>query len=189
MVKCLKCKKKLILLINLKESTFKCKECEAEYNISIKNKIIKVDYKGRKLTFFLNDISFFNSELNGKTVYELYNKGYVKCIKTLNQVFNEHYNTWELPLEDLKESVLTNSLNSINVLNQKLSNVASLEERYSCQSCGNVISFNTAVSNNFSCGLCSSMLRPFDSSTEINSINMEIRALNDRISSLNKGWC
>jgi transcription initiation factor IIE alpha subunit len=189
MIKCLNCSEPLRLLIDLKNNEFRCKSCNNKHSISIKDKTITIESKGKKIEFYLNNISFCNSHLSNKTVYELYNKGYVKCIKTLNPSFNDHYNRWEMQLEEVKESVLKNYKNSIESLNNKLRVVQNSEEKYSCTKCGKVYSFNNAVKENFSCSICSKLLKPYNSEEEIKSINSNINVLRDKLLLLQTGWC
>ncbi|MBN1923449.1 MAG: hypothetical protein JW791_01665 [Nanoarchaeota archaeon] len=189
MVNCLRCNNKLTLVIDLKNSNFKCKKCDTVYDLIIKDKIVSVGLDGKSINFFLNDISFFNNELSKKTIYELYNKGYVKCIKTLNTAFNDHYNNWELSLDNLKNNVINNSNKTINSLTNSLKRVNLSQANYSCPSCGFVLSFEEAVNANFLCNACSENLKIFDPVAESNEINNKIEYIKEKILTLERGWC
>lgn len=189
MINCLHCNKQLSLVIDLKNEKTNCKSCKAGYVIKISDKKIIVESGKKKVEFYLSDLSFCNNKLSSKTVYELYNKGYVKCTKTLNPNFNDHYNEWELSLNDLKNSALNSAKNKISFLNNKLEEFTNAEEKYSCSKCGRIYSFEEAVQKNFACFICSTLLKPHDSNEDAEMIKEDITYLNNTISILNLGWC
>jgi len=189
MINCLYCQKPLKIMIDLKDNKFTCKDCKKEYNLGLNNKLMTVSCKNKKINFLLNDISSCSDKLSNNTIYDLYTKGYVKCTKVLNQIYNEHYSNWEMPLNSIKDLIVQKAENSIKELDNNIRRIQSSEESYTCSKCGNTYPFEKAVNNNFSCMICSSQLKPFNKNDEIKNINSSISFLNNNIASLSRGWC
>lgn len=144
---------------------FLCKSCNEEYKVTVEGRTMSLLHNKKVLKLLLNNISFCNNTLSKKTVYELYNKGYVQCTKSLNKVFNNYDNEWVLPVSNLvtvsdkfygkKLSELSERLDTLNTT-----------QMFTCPSCHNLFSFDSAAINQFSCNTCFKSLTETDSCSE-----------------------
>ncbi|MDD4353759.1 MAG: hypothetical protein PHN56_04855 [Candidatus Nanoarchaeia archaeon] len=152
MITCLNCNNDLILAIDVKNNDFKCKDCSEKYDLLFDKKVLKIINKNHQLSFFINDLSNCDSKFSLKNVYEMYNKGYLDCVKMLNSKYNQSDNIWHLSVNKLKEKISQNINLKINTI------LNSNTESYICSSCKANYSSNEALFNNFSCIMCLNQL-------------------------------
>jgi transcription initiation factor IIE alpha subunit len=162
MINCLKCGISLIINIDAKNKDFKCKECSEKYELLFEKKILKIIHKKKQLTFFINDLSNCDNEFSLKNVYEMYNKGYLDCVKLLNVQYNQSDNYWQLSINKLKEKISKNIELKINNL------INSNTENYTCNSCMSTYSSQDALINNYSCIMC---LKPLFLKNNLNEVD------------------
>ena len=188
MIGCLKCKKPLKILINLKEPSFKCSSCAENYEFLLENKNLTIKKKNKNINFYFDNLSVSNNDFNNKTVYELYKSGYINCVKTLNPDFCDHNSKWVMDLNNAKQNIIKNFEQKINLLNNESLNVHTTEVKYYCASCSSVYNFGRAVDNNFTCSICSDNLQPQNADNEILKINSKKELLNNKLLLLRTGW-
>lgn len=164
MTNCLYCKKPLILMIDAKNSEFKCKNCEKDYELLFKNKILTIKKDNKKLCFFLNDLSNCDDFFSQKNIYDMYNKGYVNCVKILNSKYIQSDNFWELSISKLKDKLKKN-------IELKIQKELNMEDCFFCKKCNSKYSNQEALINNFSCIICNLNVETYDNSKKINSLN------------------
>jgi len=152
MIGCVNCNSPLVLNIDAKNNDFKCKECGEKYGLVFENKMLKILNKKKQIKFFINDLSSCDKDFSLKNVYEMYNKGYLDCVKMLNSKYNQSDNFWQLSINKLTSKISHN----INIKLSKALN--STDEVYSCNNCMSEYSSEDALSNNYSCIICSSQL-------------------------------
>lgn len=171
MINCLNCGSSLVINIDAKNKDFKCKNCSEKYELFIEKKILKIIHKKKQLTFLISDLSNCDNEFSLKNVYEMYNKGYLDCVKTLNSKYNQSDNYWELSINKLKEKIAQN-------INLKINNILnSTAENYSCNSCMSNYSSQDALINNYSCIVCSKQLFLNDNMNEVDNLKKNLLTL------------
>jgi transcription initiation factor IIE alpha subunit len=151
MIVCLNCSKPLILSIDAKNNDFKCSECGEKYGLIFDKKNLTINHKNKHINFFFNDLPNCSRGFALKNVYEMYGKGYIECIKTLNSKYNQSDNLWQLSLQKLKDKLSEN-------INAKLNESQISKQSYYCPLCHFEYSSDDALHNNFSCIACLSSL-------------------------------
>lgn len=189
MITCLKCEKPLILLLDKRKNYYACKHCRKEYNLKLDNKTLIMNSESKELKLRLKGLSCTNEGLTNKTIYELYNKGVVKCTKTLNPEFNEHNSEWELSINKLREVIVKEYEDKKKFLKKRIESVNDSEEKYYCNKCNQILNFSETVKNNFLCNICNNRLTIFDIKEEIKMINSKLAKINNRVLNLSAGWC
>ena len=152
MISCLKCNAPLILNIDAKNNDFSCKNCAEKYNMLFDKKMLKISRKNKHLNFFIHDLSNCDEGFSLKNVYEMYNKGYLDCVKTLNSKYNQSDNYWQLSIAKLKDKISHGINSKINSI------INSGDEMYLCDKCMSQYSSQDALVNNYSCIMCSGQL-------------------------------
>ncbi|MFA5333058.1 MAG: hypothetical protein WC376_01020 [Candidatus Nanoarchaeia archaeon] len=171
MISCLNCGNSLTINIDAKNKDFKCKDCYEKYELFFEKKILKIIHKKKQLTFFITDLSNCDKEFSLKNVYEMYNKGYLDCIKLLNSKYNQSDNCWELSVNKLKEKISQNiKLKINNILNSNA-------EVYECGSCMSNYSSQDALVNNYSCIICSKQLSLKNNMSEVDDLKKNLLTL------------
>ncbi|VVB74242.1 Uncharacterised protein [Candidatus Tiddalikarchaeum anstoanum] len=188
MVTCLKCKTPLVLKIDLEDFKFSCEKCSQKYNFLVKGNSAEIELDKKKLSFFLNDVSFCNDSLSKNTIYDLYNKGYIKCEKVLNSRFNNHDSEWSLHVDDLLNMSIKNYNNYIKSLYDELDCLETPEQTYECSTCRNILNFEKAVNNNFLCINCSKPLSEANNERRKKEIIAEINLVKKKMLSVKIGW-
>ncbi|MDD2678556.1 MAG: hypothetical protein PHG04_02405 [Candidatus Nanoarchaeia archaeon] len=175
MVKCVKCLNPLIINIDAKRQEFKCRDCSENYKVLFEKKMLKICHEKKFISFFLNDLSNCDKDFSLKNVYEMYNKGYLDCVKSLNSKYNQSDNLWQLSLCKLKKKIKNNIEIKMNYL------LNSAAENYECVNCNSKYSNNEALLNNFSCIMCSSPL-------SVENNESKISVLRDGLLNIDKEW-
>lgn len=188
MVNCLKCKKELVLSIDADDFRFQCKNCGQEYKFTIIGKDAQLALDNKKLTFFLNSVSPCSKNNSKNALYELYNKGYVKCTKILNTRYNNNDNEWTLPVTDILNASMKNYNSYIKSLYDEIEKIEGSEQNYVCNSCRDLFSFEKAVNNNFVCTSCAEQLKEISSEERKQKIIKRIEFIKNHKTLLMKGW-
>ncbi len=174
MIVCLNCSKPLVLFIDAKNNDFKCSECSEKYDLIFNKKNLSIMHKNKYINFFFNDLPNCSKGFTLKNVYEMYGKGYIECIKTLNSKYNQSDNLWQLSLQRLKDKLSEN-------INSKINESSMSKASYYCPLCHFEYSSDDALHNNFSCIACLSSL---NEKTNINDVN----ELKRNLAMLSNNW-
>lgn len=188
MLECLKCKKPLTLSIDAESFNSKCRRCGQQYNLSLQGRHAAIAFGKQKLELGLNDISSCSTEFSKKILYEMYNKGYIKCLKMINSKFNNHDSEWVLPVNEALNISFKWYNDNIGLLSEELDHLACMEQSYMCPSCRASVSFSDAVAVSFLCPTCKKQLGEFKIEDKKKMLEKNILTLKKEQAALFRGW-